>query len=44
MRRLDTVKRETLDYKKFYWWNLQERLNADYEKLREKDNADKGKR
>jgi hypothetical protein len=43
MRRLDAVKRETLDYKEFYWWNLQERLDADYEKLREKDNAEKKK-
>lgn len=44
MRRVDNVKRETLDYKEFYWWNLQERLDKDYEILREKDKADKGKR
>jgi len=43
MRRNDLVKRETLDYKEFYWWNLQERLDSDYEKLREKDNAEKKK-
>jgi hypothetical protein len=43
MRRLDTVKRETLDYQEFYWWNLKERLDADYEKLREKDQAEKKK-
>jgi len=44
MRRVDTVKRDTLNYQEFYWWNLQERLDADYEKLREKDCAYKEKK
>jgi len=44
VRRVDTVKRDTLNYTEFYWWKDEIKTEAQFKALVEKDQPAKEKK